>query len=312
MSEIVKFSNSELQTFKQCKRKWWLAYYRGLRPKAKRIVGAMALGTRIHDALEAFYVPPSESPVNPLETFASGVEADLEAHPEEEERIEKQAELGRIMLEGYLDWLEETGADSQLEVIASEEAIEYTWGEHLGKTLVFMGKLDVRVMDKFTGARKWLDHKTTTSIKRVLDISHMNEQFKSYSLLEWLMAKEEDEWADGGIINILRTVKRTANAKPPFYHREPVHYNDHLMRDMYRRIDGTIKDIVNLRFWLDHDEEHQSVAYPTPSNDCTWKCEFYAVCPIIDEDERQSEAFIENYFETGDPYERYSEDDETD
>ena len=311
--ETVKFSNSELQTFKQCKRKWYLAYYRRLTPKAKRIVGAMALGSRIHDALEAFYVPPSESPADPLEVYARGVQEDLEAYPDEQDRIEKQADTGRIMLEGYLEWLEETGADSQLEVISSEEAIEHVWGEYKDRTLIFMGKLDVRVRDLFTGARRWLDHKTTNSIKRVLDIAHMNEQFKSYSLLEYLEADgEPGEWADGGIINILRTVKRTGAAKPPFYHREPVHYNLVTILNIRDRIEATVRDIVDLRESLDNGVSHQIAAYPTPSNDCTWKCEFYAVCPIMDEDVVQSEAFLEDYFEAVDPYERYEEDDATD
>ena len=280
----------------------------------------MALGSRIHDALEAFYVPPTESPANPLDVFARGVEEDLDAHPEEVERIEKDAELGRIMLEGYMDWLEETGADSQLEVIAPEEAVEFTWGSYMGVKAIFMGKLDVRVLDKFTGARRWLDHKTTNSISRVVDIAYMNEQFKSYSLLEYMDAQQQGPtapeegpvpWSDGGIINILRRVKRTASAKPPFYHREEVHYNAHVMENMRVRIDETIRDIIMLRARLDEGANPSRVAYPTPGNDCTWKCEFFAVCPIMDEGPDRADGFLEQYFEEGDPYERYKEDDQT-
>ena len=55
MSEIIRLSNSELQTFKDCRRRWWLNYYRRLQPKQKDMTGALALGTRIHAALDAHY-----------------------------------------------------------------------------------------------------------------------------------------------------------------------------------------------------------------------------------------------------------------
>ena len=40
-------SNSEIQVFKDCRRKWWLNYYRRLQPKKKEFTGALALGSRI-------------------------------------------------------------------------------------------------------------------------------------------------------------------------------------------------------------------------------------------------------------------------
>ena len=57
MSEIVpiRISNSEIQTFKDCRRKWWLSYYRRLRPRTESKTGALALGSRIHQALDDYY-----------------------------------------------------------------------------------------------------------------------------------------------------------------------------------------------------------------------------------------------------------------
>ena len=55
MSGIVRLSNSELQTFKDCRRRWWLSYYRRLKPRSQDMTGALAFGTRIHAALDAHY-----------------------------------------------------------------------------------------------------------------------------------------------------------------------------------------------------------------------------------------------------------------
>ena len=51
----VRISNSEIQTFKDCRRKWWLSYYRRLKPKSANMTGALALGSRIHEALDMYY-----------------------------------------------------------------------------------------------------------------------------------------------------------------------------------------------------------------------------------------------------------------
>ena len=38
--------------------------------------------------------------------------------------LDSEAELGRIMLEGYLEWVDENGIDAELEMISTEEIIE--------------------------------------------------------------------------------------------------------------------------------------------------------------------------------------------
>ena len=53
--EPYRLSNSEIQVFKDCRRKWWLNYYRRLQPKQKDYTGALALGSRIHEALDQHY-----------------------------------------------------------------------------------------------------------------------------------------------------------------------------------------------------------------------------------------------------------------
>ena len=122
MTEPIKISNSEVQTYKDCKRKWWLSYYRRLQPKTQQMTGALALGSRIHQALDDYY----SKGIPLLEAHSILVATDrkaLEDSFRDTYDLDSEAELGRIMLEGYLQWVEENGIDSELEMISTEEII---------------------------------------------------------------------------------------------------------------------------------------------------------------------------------------------
>lgn len=299
--EVVSVSNSELATFKECRRKWWLTYYRGLTPKNVPMHGPLALGTRIHYALEMYYTDHSD----PIEVFVNTVEEDrvwLLAEERDTTDFDKEAELGRIMLEGYLEWLEETGADSDLEVVSAEQKLIVPIMD--GKVNI-IGKLDMRVKRKIDGVRLFMDHKTAASASNVTRTAHMNWQPKMYLLLE-MLKDDEDQRCDGMIYNILKKVKRTATAKPPFYERVEIRHNKETMRAFWLQVHGVIQQIIATRAALDAGHDPHVVAYPTPTNDCTWKCPFYAACPMFD-DGSAAEHMIEDYFVQADPYKRYED-----
>lgn len=299
--EVVSVSNSEMSTYKECKRKWYLGYYRGLTPKDVPVQGALALGTRIHYALEMYYTDDA----NPLEVYAKTVDEDrvwLLAEQRPIDDFEKEAELGRIMLEGYLEWVEETGADSGLEFVSAEEKLSVSIMD--GKVNL-IGKLDSRVKRKIDGVRLFIDHKTAVSAQNVTKIAHMNWQPKMYMLLEQLK-EDEEQRCDGMIYNILKKVKRTASAKPPFYERVEVRHNKATMDSFWLSVHGVIQDINQTRKALDDGYDHRQVAYPNPTNDCTWKCPFFAVCPLMD-DGSAAESMIEDYYQQVNPYSRYED-----
>lgn len=298
----VGISNSEITTYKDCKRRWYLNYYRGLSPKNVPLHGPLALGTRIHYALEMFYTNDDD----PIMTYKGSLEEDriwLLAENRPTDDFDKEGELGRIMLEGYLEWLEETGADSDLEVVSAEEMISVPIMD--GKVNL-IGKLDMRVKRKHDGVRLFVDHKTAVSADNIRKTAHMNWQPKMYMLLEALK-EDEEERCDGMIYNILKKVKRSASAKPPFYERLEVRHNKKTMHAFWLQVHGVVQDIVATREALDKGFDHQLVAYPSPTNDCTWKCPFYAVCPLFD-DGSAAETMIEDYFTQKNPYAYYGED----
>lgn len=305
MTEPLRISNSEIQTFKDCRRKWWLSYYRRLQPKSKQMTGALALGSRIHEALDMYY--SKDIPL--LEAHAQLVEIDknilIESYRDTYD-LESEAELGRIMLEGYLQWVEENGIDAELEMISTEEIISMPLFDG---AVELQGKIDMRVRRRADGVRMFRDFKTVGgSFTDFSSMAHMNEQILTYMMLETAQNKE-GERSEGGIFTMLKKVKRSANARPPFYEQIEVRHNVFALRSFWQRIHGTLTDMLSTRKALDEGGDHRFVAYPRPSRDCKWKCQFFTICPMFD-DGSAAEAAIEDAFEVSNPYAYYGVEEE--
>ena len=300
MSDVIRLSNSELQVFKDCRRKWWLTYYRRLQPKYKDMTGALAFGSRIHAALDDHYakgIPLLKAHADLVDTDRQTLLADFQ----DTHQLEQEAEMGRIMLEGYEQWVTENGIDAELEVISTEEQIV---APLFNGQVELQGKLDMRVRRKADGVRMFRDFKTVGgSLSDFANLAPMNEQVLTYMLLE-STKKDEAERSEGGIFTLLKKVKRTANARPPFYDQIEVRHNIFTMRSFWNRIHGTISDLMNVRNALDTGAEPAYVAYPRPTRDCKWKCQFFAICPMFD-DGSAAEQAISDAYEVADPYAYY-------
>jgi RecB family exonuclease len=309
MSELaqgpLRISNSELQTFKDCRRRWWLSYYRRLRPRSENMTGALALGSRVHNALDMYY--STETPL--LEAHSIFLQKDrelMEQQFRDTSDLDSEGELGRIMLEGYLEWVEENGIDAELEMISTEEIIEMPLFEG---EVVLQGKIDMRVRRKADGVRMFRDFKTVGgSFTDFSSMAHMNEQILTYMMLETAQNKE-GERSEGGIFTMLKKVKRSANARPPFYEQIEVRHNVFALRNFWQRIHGTIGDLLSVRKQLDEGVTHQLVAYPHPTRDCKWKCSFFAICPMFDDGSAAEQALSESYV-SSDPYGYYNNNNE--
>ena len=300
--EPIKISNSEIQTFKDCRRRWWFTYYRRLQPKLKDYTGALALGSRIHEALDRYYT--TGQPL--LEAHADLVKEDIKTLNDEyrdTSKLETEAELGRVMLEGYLEWVELEGIDQELEMISTEEIISRPMME--GR-VELQGKIDMRVRRKLDGVRMFRDFKTVGgSFADFGATAQMNEQILTYMTLEEAQ-NQDGERSEGGIFTMLRKVKRGSYAKPPFYEQIEVRHNQFALRSFWQRLEGTLEDMLRVRDALDAGESHYKYAYPKPSRDCKWKCQFFTICPLVD-DGSAAEAAISDAFEVADPYGYYNE-----
>lgn len=322
MAETRRFSQSEMKVFTGCKRRWWLSEYRRLAPIGYDPTGPLRSGTRLHTALEAFYTPGE----NPFASLAEAQCADWEAYalncaergedPDAAvvEQFRKDCELERIMLEGYGEWIAESGEDAGLETIAVEEIVTVPGSafapELVAKYYEFdvVGKLDARVRRLSDGARKFVDHKTAASLTMALPTLQMNVQMKHYRWLE-SMTTPEGERADGALYNVLKKVKRTKTAKPPFFARYEVNHNQEELDNYEKHMRQIIAQILELEAELAVTpiEEQPHVAYPTPDDSCSWKCQFYQLCNMFDDGSR-AEDMIRDQFTTRDPLARYAEE----
>lgn len=260
-------------------------------------------GNACHAGLQVYY-----SPETPFDIEAARHAADVYLDQLEEEysveqldAINKSRSLTDRMLEGYFEWLAETGEDVGLVVESAESVV----GVEL-EGVVLSGKMDARLFNEITGGRQFMDHKTVGSFDDMRKGLKMNEQFLTYSLIDHL-TKTEDERADGGIVNMLRRVKRTAAAKPPFYDRAEVNHNAQTMRSFYHRVVGTIQEILRTEQRLASGENPLRVVPPSFDNTCKWQCSFYDVCALVDSAPDSAETQLTERFEEHDPYERYAD-----
>lgn len=309
MTKQIVVSNSSLSTFKDCKRKFYLGHYLRYRPKVEKTTGALALGSRVHLALEQFYdaimAGKTVEEADIANIWFTLVDMDRmtllgEGYPTDE--LDKEAELGRIMLEGYIEWLEDEGYISDYEIVSQEEMLEHEFFE--GRVKV-VGKIDQRVRRKADGAKIVVDYKTTAQLGILEETIQQNRQFLTYMLLE-LLQKNDPSQISGAMVIALKKNKRTAAAKPPFYAAYEVEHNVFELRNFHQELQGQLLDVV--RFWdrIESGEDHHVVAYPSPSRDCSWKCEFKNVCPLMD-DGSDWERAIDDHFVKGDPFDYYGD-----
>lgn len=308
MTEPIQVSNSEVQTWKSCRRKWYLSYYACLGPRREEKHGPRALGTRVHTCLEAYYVQqlPGALPpdfVDPIALHDDLVRLDLMEYPEQAEQITKDAQLSRIMLEGYFEWLEESGSDAGMEIIAAEEEVRHEVTLPTGTPVIIRGKLDLRARQEHDDSVVFLDHKTVGDFTTPTKTIHLDEQLPMYELL--LKLTHPGEKIDGGVYNMIRKVKRSQQAKPPFYMRFEIRHSREEIQTFYLRLMEALEDIEIMRHRLDEGADPNVVCYPTPTRDCSWKCDFYHVCPLMNRPSDKPEQFLEVAFQKIDPYARY-------
>ncbi|QEM41603.1 Cas4 family exonuclease [Gordonia phage Forza] len=303
----IRVSQSDLAAFKADRREWLLSSYLGLKPKDEPVYGPLRLGTRVHAALERYYGYGHEL----VDTYVEIAHDELRKL--EESKVvfdvsawQREAELGRIMLAGYAEWLEETGADANLEILGAEEKLSHLV-EIDGVTVELRGKIDLRARDTFTGQNLVIDWKTTANMAWLSASAPHSEQLLTYMTLERLQGDgHPDEYLlQGARFVMLRKVRRTGTAKPPFYDTIEVHHNKTRLRNYYTQLLGTLADYVRVVKALDESIDHRFVAYPNASTHKRWS-PYNALTQMMD-DGSDVEAMIADLFVQNDPHERYAD-----
>lgn len=316
MREVLRLSNSEMADWRRCRRRWYLGTYRRLTKRLDALPGSpLSTGDLVHQSLAAYYNGQGGGPkVDPVAFVNEHAAAESKAHPTLVDAIEKERELAVIMLEGYFEWLAETGADAELKVLGVETEVDVLVvpAGPDGREVRLISKLDVPVMRESDGARLALEHKTVASLDQPLPLLKIDSQMLTEHLARFMHLQEEGATADqalsqahGILYNMLRKVKRTARANPPFYGRETIRHNLEELRNHWRHVLAIARDIQQAEDRLDAGESHQTVCPPSPRRECTWDCDFFRVC-VMHDDGSNVEGAIEAMYEERDPLERYA------
>lgn len=312
---MTAISNSEIATFDRCRRQWFLKYYLGAAPADEPPIGNAALGTRVHAAMEGLY----GYGLDPLTTLHTLYALAIEASPEWKEELLKERDLSTPMVEGYVEWAAETGADAMLSVVAVEQDVEVPFPRLRGVSL--KARMDQVVLNEETGALSFLDWKTAATFDRHEHLA-LDPQFKFYSVVQRLAKPAHVPLVDGGIVRTLRRVKRTAKSSPPYYQSDSFRYTPEELDAAEARITAICEQILNARAALDYVYDQHGGAleavngtqrlelYPSPVvHECRWQCPFVQLCPMMDDGSDWPGVIVGSgrYIQT-DPYSYYRAD----
>jgi RecB family exonuclease len=290
----MKVTNSEIETWRTCKRRWWYKYWHLRALPEKAPVGALTLGSAVHMGLENYY----RDGTDPVALVANYYLEAADHWPEAKVELANESSLAQTMLDGYLDWVAETGVDAGLRVTGVETVVEMP----LRPGITLRGKLD-QVVQREDGAHMFLDFKTAPQVTPPPHLQIMS-QFRVYALLR---AGTMDSWTDGAYYQILKKVKRSVTAKPPFFTRYEVRWSASEMRAAWAHVLSTVDEIASARRQLEAGADHHYVVPPHPTRDCGWRCEFLPICKMTDDSSRWQDALADRYRQI-DPDERYSHD----
>jgi len=321
-AEELAISRSEMETFARDPRWWYLTWYLQYQPAFQPPTGALNLGSRVHLAMQAKY----GYDLDPLLVLDVLYAAEIEASGEYEKELRKEWELSRIMVEGYLEEAAAQGWDSHLKVIATEQEVCVPLPGVPGVSLRV--KLDQAVQDLDTGVLSFLDWKTGIDFAAA-EYAREDPQMRLYSLVQWLAAGHPDPPAApladrpavlGGIVTVLKKVKRTKTAQPPFYRRESFVHSPEIMQATLRRCQYLAGEIIRARSMLamagsDLDAVNQiqqgQLRRVWITGDCSWRCPHSkGMCQLMDRGgSGWAEALVSGGgYVQGDPYAYYADD----
>lgn len=299
---VHRYSNSEISTWRDCRRRWMLQYYLGLKKREREVRYPTEVGNLVHGALETFYLAGgihSTEAASLADMYLADKRAEdlAECAEEHVETIMKAHRTASACVASYLHWLDESGIDLDLRIIGSEDKLEMDGP--LPNT-VLNGRIDLLAEDTRTKDIVVIDFKTVTSISEKIRHLHLDTQSKTYALL----ARAKYDRPVRVAFRIVKVNQRTAKTKGVQEEQYQIVLNDGQTETYFQQLGGVISDIIRTTERLDNGEHHQTVTYPSPSDSCSWKCPFFAVCPMIDDPSSDAEWLLADAYESRVPTEQ--------
>lgn len=310
----VRFvSHSEFNAYRRCRRSWFVHYVlKRAQPPAEP--GALDLGRITHEGLEVITNNGTLSEAKQRILAVAKEDAEtaemtritlgLPNIPLSEQWMEAAGDAQNY-IEGYVQWLEDTGADQRYVTYAAEEEMQMplVTGRTTGRQWILRGKLDRRMRDRATGRLTYMDYKTCATFESVMDRAYISEQFPCYeALLEY---NHPDEQCSAGVWRMLRKVKRARNAEGEFFRDHSVSINAKHVNAVITRFGIMALEMDLLEhMWFEFGDT--DVFYPTPNDSCRWQCPIKHECPMFDDGSRVFDMLDVQFVEIN-PYARYGE-----
>jgi len=289
-----QYSNSEISTWRECRRKWMLTYYVSLQRRERDVRFPTEVGNLVHGAFEVFYeaggIHSDNAETLAREWLVERRAEDLaECIGEHHDTIIKAHKTADACLVSYLRWLDDSGADLNLRIIGAEDKMSMP-GPLPGT--VINGRIDLLAEDTRNGDIVVIDLKLVTSISEKIRMLHLDTQAKQYALL----ARERFGKPVRVAFRIVKINQRSARAKGPQEEEYVIHLNDGQMDTYLQQLTGLMADVQRTTDRLDEGEHHQTVCYPSPSDTCSWKCSFFPVCPLLDDPASDAEWLLNDAY----------------
>lgn len=332
-ADLPLFRSHEGIDYKRCKKKWYWRWRKGYVLK-RRPIGALDLGTWVHEALALWYTPVrggSRHDVDLADLFSNIAESAIQwasydgATEEQLDKAEELYMLGKAVLEAY----QEAYRDDGFETIAAEIPMEVDVHDPDGNP-VAVYKLKPDLVGYYRGGIWLFEHKTAAAIRT--DHLVIDDQARPYGALAEMelrrqgLIKKGDK-LKGIMYNFLRKGmpdERAVNEKglalnkngtiskrqsAPLFKRHPVLLGDKAKAATLRRKRIEILEIIGMTRMLREGRLQPRWLEKTPHWSCPKQCDYFPICSL-EEDGADTRDMERSLYRRENPY-LYDEEHET-
>jgi len=295
----IVVTHSDIKNFLLCRRRWYWDYIQDFR-KPESPVGPLALGTRVHEALEHYYRGRGDA----LERFEELARRDIEAVDRDDtppwvvEQLYKDIVVGRNCVKGHQQWLEDTGADENFDIVGAELTVTAPLLE--GRVQI-QGKVDVLFRRRDNGFLVVNDLKTDGGRPGTREQLERSWQHHIYLIALRLM--EPEAIVGEAYYTVIRKLSRPSSATRPMVERWRVPGTTRMAAGKQRQLEAICAEM--LRTMEQIETEGLAHAFPSPNHECQW-CPYKQPCEVVDESVEAARAMLDREFVRGGRHDRYT------
>lgn len=305
---MIPVTHSEIASFLACRRAWsWRNVHEYQEPP--RYDGALALGSRVHRAIELSRIDPSRDIVDVHAELATADAATLEGLVNTGVRPEWQLDqlyediiIGRNCVIAFQAWVD--SGPTEYEGYTLESVERTLEAPILRGQAMLRGKGDA-VWRRGDGLGLLIeDYKTSGNYsggqREILERSYQHHVY--IALLQLLHPEDKMVQAQ---YTVIKKVKDLSRAKGPVVEafRVPatIRSGPFKMRQIERIVSEMLRAIEEL------ETEGAALMYPTPGQGCRW-CEYKQPCELVDESPLAARDMLDRVFIRTGRHARYGTD----